>query len=552
MYDVTKTLVVDDDVLIRKVISEFLKQQGHYVLEAENGSVGLHVFRKDEPDLILVDLLMPVMGGLDFLAYVTKESPETPVIIVSGMGHFEDAVRALRLGAWDYLTKPIKDFNVLAHTINKALERAELLKEKRKYQEFLEREVKRRTLELEQTNQELIHVHRKLWDQLEQAQKMESVGVLAGGISHDFNNILASILCSAEVASEGIDKEKPEYEDLQRIIRVSQRGKMLVRRILTFTRKRTRTVCLFDIAENVRESIQFLKPILPSAIELVVECDRSVGNILGDPVQIQQILMNLVTNSVHALRDVPHPKLTIQLQRLNTSQMSNVQADMPVGECVKMRVIDNGKGISEDELKLIFDPLFTTKSDADGSGLGLYVVQEIVKSYKGKIDVSSSLGEGAEFNVYIPLIQEKLPVETSMQQKKIPKGWQTLLIVDDDTDMLDSLERILQNLGYKILKAADGELGYDVYMKNAESISLAILDQDVPRLNGIELSEKILAVNPLLPVIILTGRLEQEKEVFKNLPNIKKVLFKPVGKEILNSSIQSILSGIPMKDIQND
>jgi DNA-binding response OmpR family regulator len=265
-----RTLVIDDDPVMRRVLCNYLLRLGHEFLEAKDGREGLGLFRSDHPDLVLVDLLMPVMDGMEFLGIATRENPAIPVIVVSGAGGIDDVIRALRIGAWDYVTKPITDLSVLEHTINMSLERARLLKENSRYQEFLEGEVKRRTLELELINQELERTQQQLWEQLEQAQKMESVGMLAGGIAHDFNNILASIFFSAEMVMESLPRDQPEYADLERIIRVSRRGKSLVRRILSFTS--TRSKLPHPLSGGCRGRGERPVPAGRPAVEYRVEC----------------------------------------------------------------------------------------------------------------------------------------------------------------------------------------------------------------------------------------------------------------------------------------
>ncbi|MFW6323879.1 MAG: response regulator [Desulfovibrionales bacterium] len=532
----TKTiLVIDDDPLICRIMAEYLNHRGYSALMAENGKIGMDIFQQENPDLVLVDLLMPVMGGMEVLKSLRSLSPEIPVIVVSGIGGMEDAIAALRLGAWDFLTKPIQDMNLLSHTVDKALERADLLKESRLHQEYLEQEVRRRTLELEHANQELIKTQQQLWHQLEQAQRMECMGMLAGGIAHDFNNILASIFCSAEIALESIPPEYPEHQDLQRILRASSRGKTLVQRILSFTRTGPLEFLPFHLGEVVRESIQFLKSILPASIELSLIMDEECCIMQGDPVQIQQVIMNLVTNAVYAVRNNQNPRLEIQICSTGEEQES--------GEWIQLMVSDNGIGIAQENVVRVFDPLYTTKGKKEGSGLGLYLVKEIVTRHKGHVDIKSEPGQGTCFTLCFPQTGARKVERIQAVPLEIGTGKETLLLADDDPDIVESMGRVLTGLGYRVLKAGNGLQAVEMLRSRREEIDLAILDLDMPLYTGAEISRELLLSAPGIPLIILTGRIETPPEKLLSISNVKEVLFKPMDKNSIALSIRTALEG---------
>jgi signal transduction histidine kinase len=537
-----ESLVIDDDPVVRQVMANQLRRMGHEVSAAENGLKGLELFRERAPDLVLVDLYMPVMGGMEVLSRVHKESPETPIIVVSGLGSLDDAIKALRLGAWDYLTKPVKELSVLEHTINKALERSRLLHENKRYQEFLENEVQRRTQELEQANQELMHTQKQLWYQLEQAQKLESIGMLSGGIAHDFNTILGTILFSTEMTMESLPPYSQEYANLERVVKVCGRGKELVQRILTFTRKSKQQFRRVPAAEVVNECVQFLKTLLPSSVELLLELEQGDAAVEGDPIQIQQMIMNLVTNSVHAMREQEQPRLRISVGTWwDPEPGSSGRREGEVGY-VRISVSDNGQGITQADLENIFSPLFTTKGGGEGSGLGLYVVRELVRSHRGRIAVSSDPGKGSEFTILLPQVEAGAGREKRKRRRKArPAGAETILLADDDADFLASMKLALEGAGYSILTASDGAEALDSYLSNEESVKLAVIDHDMPRMPGPVLCRRLHEINPRLPVILLTGRLDDFSGCREAVPNIKSVLFKPIDKEALALGIQSIL-----------
>jgi signal transduction histidine kinase len=536
------TLVVDDDPVIRRTISRYLSKEGHAVTEAGDGLEGLKRYSANKPGLVLLDLSMPRMGGMEVLARIAADDPDLPVVVISGAGGLDDALKALRSGAWDYLTKPLTDMGVLGHTVAKVLERARLLRENRKHQLFLEQEVRRRTLELERANKELVSAQQHLWVQLEQAQRMESLGMLAGGIAHDFNNILASILFSAEMVLETQPEDTPQREDLERIVRVSERGKSLVGRILSYTRAASRRRGRFPVAPAVEETVQFFKPLLPSTIELSIEIDPQAGTVEGDPTQVQQMVMNLVTNAVHALRQTNAPKLCLSVRNVpGPSRRQGGRGAGKGGERIEISVRDNGQGIRPEDLERIFVPRFTTKGDTEGSGLGLYVVRELVAEHKGEIVVESEPGKGTMFTISLPVLGAQLKRKKNSVPSAARKGGETILVAEDDGELSESLVRLLGTLGYRVILAGDGQEALERIESLTGTINLAILDQEMPRLSGTAVCRELMERAPTVPVLLLTGRLEVPQETLMQTGNVRGVLFKPVGKGQLAEAIRGVL-----------
>lgn len=239
-------LTVEDDPIVRKAIASYMEEQGFSVFEAADGEKGQLAFHEHRPDIVLTDLRLPRMDGLELLNVIHELSPDTPVIIVSGMGTRDDAIKALQIGAWDYITKPISDMAMVEHAVFRALERGALIQENRLYQKHLEEEIEKRT------------------NELHQAQKREAVGVLAGGIAHDFNNILSAILGYTKVSQMNI-KGKAELkeseirilqENLDQIKTASLRAKELIAQIFTFSRdSKISPLPVCDNAENEAEAV---------------------------------------------------------------------------------------------------------------------------------------------------------------------------------------------------------------------------------------------------------------------------------------------------------
>lgn len=391
----TTVLVVDDDPFICAATGASLRTRGFAILQAGNGREGLDMFRAHKPDLLIVDLKMPVMDGLELLARLSEFTPRTPVLVVSGEGGLDEAVEALRLGAWDYLVKPIVSPTVLLHAVDKALERAALIRENEDYRHNLERQVQERTLELEKANQELEH-------QFLKQQKLGVIGTLAGGMAHDFNNILSSIVFSTELIRGALDSgETPDQEDLDRILRVCQRGTSLIRSVLHFTGKMHEEFTHFSVRDTMLETLDIIRGTTNSRIEIRARLEHSLGTLFGDPVHLQQILMNLTNNAIHALADTQQPCIEIAAEAYHGPHPEFMITD-PDSMLVVVSVSDNGPGVPEDVLPRLCEPFFTTKPRDEGTGLGLFVTQKIVKTLRGKLLFSGNGDGGTTVRVCLP------------------------------------------------------------------------------------------------------------------------------------------------------
>jgi len=314
------------------------------------------------------------MDGLEVIAILSKKMPDLPIIVVSGTGVLEDAIEAIRAGACDYITKPVFDLLALQHTVSQALEKAELLAKNRMYQENLEKLVDERTSELRQ------------------AQKMEAMGTLAGGIAHDFNNILTGIMGYNELALMSSTNDK-NREYLLESQKAANRAKELVQQILAFSRKKEHEKHPVQISLILKEALKLLRSSIPSSIEIKQDI-VSEAKALADPSQVHQVVMNLCTNSFHAMEE--HDgilDISLREKHLIAEELP-AKSHLKPGDCLELRVEDNGCGMSREVMKRVFEPYFTTKTTGQGTGLGLAVAHGIVGSYQGEITVESEVGKG--------------------------------------------------------------------------------------------------------------------------------------------------------------
>lgn len=514
-------LTIEDDRLVRRAITSYLQGLGHLVLQAADGEEGLEIFRRAHPDLVLTDLRLPKLDGMEVLSTIQKESPDTPVIIVSGMGTLEDAIKALKLGARDYVTKPITDMALLEHAAARALERVRLIRENRRYQSFLEDEVQRKTAELQQ------------------AQKLEAIGTLAGGITHDFNNILAAIMGFTELAllKTEMDSELTDY--LHQVQKASHRAKELVLQILTFSRKNNTERHPLQAAISIKEALKFTQATLPATVRIIQHIKTKQTMILADPTEIHQIITNLCTNAFHALPD-EKGTITISLDNITiTTGEAEKHSQLRSGDYLQLTVSDDGCGMSQAIQNIIFDPFFTTKEKWQGTGLGLSVVQGIVTDCGGSIRVESEPGKGSTFTLLFPVTEDTASKEGEAAVS-LPGGSERILFIDDEKDLRLLAERMLSYLGYSVVCCSSGQEALKK-LREEDGFDLVITDQSMPQMPGTELTKELLTSCPGLPIILCTGYSSMVNNNKALAMGIRGFLLKPLSINTIAREIRRVL-----------
>ena len=532
----TTILVVDDDPFIRAATAASLRSRGFTILQAGNGQEGLDMFQAHDPDLLIVDLKMPVMNGLELLSRLSGVTPRTPVLVVSGEGGLDEAVEALRLGAWDYLVKPIVSPTVLLHAVDKALERAALIRENEDYRLNLERQVSQRTLELEKANRELEH-------QFLKQQKLGIIGTLAGGMAHDFNNILSSIVFSTELIRGTIaGGQPPDQEDMERILRVCQRGTSLIRSVLHFTGKMHEEFTHFSVRDTMLETLDIIRGTTASRIAITTRVDHDLGTLFGDPVHLQQILMNLTNNAIHALTDTEEPRIEITATAYSERQPELMITD-PESVLAVISVSDNGPGVAEEDLPRLCEPFFTTKPRDEGTGLGLFVTQKIVKTLRGKLLFERNRTGGTTARVCLPVSRSQLPnCDECLSIPDIRGNAERILVIESHPDVRAAVSSCLTKLGYRVRQAESLARGCD--MAQEDSFDL-ILTDDGPA-NGLdELCATVRRVNPSIRVMLATA------SPLKNIPcshhTVCRIIPKPLNMVSLGQALRQCLAGCHCK-----
>ena len=395
---------------------------------------------------------------------------------------------------------------------------------------------------------------KNLESQLRHSQKLEAMGTLAGGIAHDFNNILTAIIGYSEIARAQLPATDVIGKDLDKVITAGKRAAELVEQILTFSRREGEDFKPIEIQFIIKEALKLLRASLPATIELVTNIHRDGNFILADPIQLHQVLMNLCTNAKQAIgEDVGTLKIALSKVRVKEDEVFSACPLLDCGPYLDLEISDTGGGMDEMTLSKIFEPFFTTKGKGEGTGLGLAVVHGIVKQHKGEITVNSELGKGATFHIYLPVIKnviQKVIEDNEDVTDTIPQGkGERILLVDDETEIVEMLQRLLNDLGYSVAGFNSSAKALEIFSENPKEFDLLITDMTMPEMTGMILSQKILAIRPNLPVILCTGFSETVDDAKAQSIGIQLFMSKPTPVTVLAKSISALLhkTGSPSK-----
>ena len=358
----------------------------------------------------------------------------------------------------------------------------------------------------EDITQSLYHEAEKarLQAQLQQAQKMEAVGTLAGGVAHDFNNLLQAINGYTELLIMKKSGEDPDHKHLTAIQNACFRASDLVRQLLLFSRKAESKQKTVSLRREVEQAVSMLERTIPKMVQIQVNVDDSPWLVMADPVQIEQLLLNLGSNAADSMPD--GGKLLFEIENVSIgSDNANDHLGALPGKYVLLTVSDTGQGMGKEILDKIFDPFFTTKDFGKGTGLGLASVYGIVKTHGGHITCNSEPGRGTIFKVYLPAMIQAEAMDAGRVKKDIPRGVETVLLVDDEDDIRSFAEQGMRKFGYKVLTAGTGEEALAVYSERSSEIDIIVLDLGMPGMGGRKCLEELLRLDAQVKVVIATG-----------------------------------------------
>jgi len=382
---------------------------------------------------------------------------------------------------------------------------------------------------------------KKIEAQFLRAQRMESIGTLAGGISHDLNNILAPIMMSIDILKATADN--PQTRKILETIEVSaKRGSDIVRQVLSFARGLEGERIEIQVKHLLRDMESIIKDTFPKDIRLQFSIPNNTWTVLGDPTQVHQILLNLCVNARDAMPDGGDLVITVENCVLDAQYAAmNIQAK--AGRYVNISVTDSGMGMPPDLLDKIFEPFFTTKELSKGTGLGLSTVMAIVKSHEGIINVYSELGRGTTFKVYLPATETSAGEGGELaEQTSLPRGnGETVLVVDDEASILIITTQTLQAFGYRVLTATDGAEAVATYVQHRSEIAVVLTDMMMPIMDGVATIHALMRINPLVKIIAASGLSQNSGAVKVSGVGVKHFLTKPYTTGTLLKAVRLIL-----------
>jgi signal transduction histidine kinase len=467
-----------------------------------------------EWDLVISDFSMPNFSGPEALNFIKAKHPDLPFFFVSGTMGEETAVAAMQKGAQDYLMKD--NLKRLVPAVQRELREAEQRRERKRLEQHLQ-----------------------------QLQKFEAVGRLAGGVAHDFNNVVGAILGWAELGHGEAEAGSRLQQRFQRIRDQAQRAARLTSQLLAFARRQLLQPRKVNLNVLVREEMSLLERVIGADIEVKVHVDPELRVTLADPAQIEQVIMNLCLNARDAMPE--GGRLIIETRNVEIGdEYSRTHVYGRPGSYVLLAVSDTGVGMDAETTEHIFEPFFTTKEMGRGTGLGLATVYGIVKQHGGFIYVYSELGKGTSFRVYLRAdVGEHEVRETSREERPL-RGTETILLAEDHDGLRDSVQEMLQALGYNIIPACDGPEAVRLFTTNCDRIDLIVMDVVMPWLNGPDAYAKMSALRPGARVIFTTGYTTEAASLISVLEDGAVVLQKPYSLASLSQMIRGALDRTPV------
>ncbi len=381
--------------------------------------------------------------------------------------------------------------------------------------------------------------------QLRQTQKLEALGTLSSGISHDFNNILGIIYGNIELAIMILPKESKVIKNLDMALTAVDRAKAMIMQILTFSRQKEQERKPFEISTVVSEVVVMMAALLTSDIRIKMQIADKTSIILGDPTQIHQVVMNLCANARQALQ-ATGGVIKVFLEKVSVSGDDRMALPkLKPGPYVKLTVADNGPGMEREVLERVFDPFFTTKEVGKGTGMGLSVVHGIVLNHDGAVSVESEPGNGTAFHCYLPIAgetqEERSPI---IAKDSIMGGTESILLVDDEQAILEIYTELLSSLGYFVESTTQPKQAIRFIQEYPQRYDLVITDHTMPEMSGFSLSKQIHEIAPDLPIVLFSGTGNLPENVDLEKIGIRTFLAKPFSHHSIAGAIRNVLSDV--------
>jgi DNA-binding response OmpR family regulator len=512
-------LVISPENGASNTISGVLKDvvPGSRVTFAQSGIEGLENAKAGSWEMVLLDFGVEGMDRYEVCKMIKSDhtTKNIPVLMMTDAAtDTKSYVLGLEAGADGFFQKPI-DKSELTAQVNMVLRVNRLEREKA-----------------------------KLKRQLRQAQKMEAIGTLAGGIAHEFNNILFPIIGYTEMCMYDVPENSKTQNNLAAVLKAADRAKELIQQIQSFSTKEAGGKKKLKIQYVIKESLKLLKASLPSTIDLRHEIDKTCGPVSADPSEIQQIIMNLCANIYQAMEE-KGGVMGFSLSEVPLDSMDLLsEVGLSPGSYLKLAVIAKGPALEHAEARYILDPNHPMCDPINDAATGLSVVYDIVHDYGGKLCVGAIPNQGIAVDIYLPLVDipSGMISETSVE-REMPVGNERLLLVDDETDIVEMMHLMLEKLGYRVDSTTNCIDALDRFRKDPETFDMVISNQTMPQMTGMELIRRLRLSRPDIPAILCTGFDEKITEDHAMQLGIGALVVKPVGIAEMAGKIRHVLDG---------
>lgn len=598
-------LIVEDSPTQAQQLQRALEGEGYQTSVAKNGREGLVFLKECKARVILSDINMPEMDGYEFCKTIKEDRnlKDIPVILMTSLVDSSDIIRGLECGASNFFTKPIDNPQLISRiryifanrdmrkgrsaqfslefifagkqyrldadrmqildlllstyetAVQKNVELIRVQKELQHLNKSLEAQVLERTATVTTSNAELQakiaslkqseEGNQKLQSQLVQAQKMESIGRLAGGVAHDFNNILTAVSGYSHFLLNALSPEDPNRSDVEEIKMAGERAAALTRQLLAFSRQQVLQPKVLDLNALVHDIEMMLRRIIGEDMDLHSQLAEDLGRISADPGQVEQVLLNLVVNARDAMPK--GGKITIETANVELNEdYCRAHLGARPGPHVMLAVSDTGTGMDAETLSRLFEPFFTTKEQGKGTGLGLATVYGIVKQSGGSVFVYSEPGQGSVFKVHLPRVQKKAvgPAAAVAPTTGVShQGSETVLLVEDDEMVRKFVLRLLSQNGYTMLEARNPEEAFRICERHADQIHLLLTDIVMPGMRGDDMAKRLCTQRPDMKVILMSGYTEAGLIRHDFLGSDAVFIQKPLDPALLTSKVREMLDG---------
>jgi signal transduction histidine kinase len=508
-------LLVEDREDDAAIVMLALEQGGYDVTwqRVETREAAAEALRAQTWDVIISDFHLPRFSAPAALALRRELGIETPFIIVSGTIAEEEAVETMKAGAIDFVTKG--KFARLAPAVARGL-----------------REVEER------------NARKKTEAQLQQAQKMEAVGLLAGGVAHDFNNILGIITGYCGLLLRDLDARDRQRPRVEHVLSAAERGAALTRQLLAFGRKQVLQPRVFDLNAVVVDTERMLRRLIEESVQVTTVTASRLGRVKADPGQIEQVIMNLAVNARDAMPQ--GGKLIIETADVDLDEIhARSHPGVAAGRYVVLAVSDTGHGMDAATIARVFEPFFTTKEPGKGTGLGLATVYGIVKQSGGHISVHSALGRGTTFKVYLPLSQDDLAAPVVAAKGTAAGGSEAILLLEDEPALREVIREVLETAGYTVVTGPTPKDALQSALDERVAVGLVLTDVVMPNLNGRDAAARVRDVHPGAPVLFMSGYTDEAIGHHGVLEATEHFLQKPFTTEVLLEKLRQVLQARP-------